>query len=168
MSDLLTPLQWSPRERDGTSVDTARASIFAWPMPPFPSYPAVFAQQLNEACEIVGLNDRRMLGRLISFVPDERIAHVQIPPARTTIALRFKQFKSLTVLPPVAPEARVPGDDPHAQMLSHRPRSRYRVSLVAGDELQGTTLGHVENEHGLFLFPPLDADDGPPACAGAD
>ena len=123
MSDLLTPCNGrSPTAtrcpifaRDSTpsadaaaagSADTARASMFTWPTPPFAAYPQALQQQASEACEIVGLNDKRMQGRLIFFVPDEGVAHVQVPPARTTTALRFSQFKSLRVLPPLAP--RVP------------------------------------------------------------
>jgi type II secretory ATPase GspE/PulE/Tfp pilus assembly ATPase PilB-like protein len=34
------------------------------------------------------------------------------------------------------------------------------VTLSAGGELLGATIGHVENAHGLFLFPPLGDDDG--------
>ena len=182
MSDLLTPLQWSLPDRAalpdfarstsgsspaaGSESDAgahARNAVFAWPAPPFAAYPQAREQQPGEACEIVGLNDKRMQGRLIFFVPDEGIVQVQVPPARTTMTLRFNQFKSLRVLPPLAPSlapaARPAQDDPHALMLDHRPRNAYRVALAAGGELAGQTIGHVESEHGLFLFPPID-DDG--------
>jgi hypothetical protein len=33
-------------------------------------------------CQIVGLNDKQLTGRLTFFVPEKR-AHVQLPPART-------------------------------------------------------------------------------------
>ena len=179
MSDLLTPLQWSQPDRDALPEfarsrsgiraaadgdDAARPgnAVFAWPAPPFAAYPQAIEQQPGEACEIVGLNDKRMQGRLIFFVPDEGIVQVQVPPARTTMALRLNQFKSLRVLPPVAPsmdaDARPAAGDPHALMLDHRPRSAYCVKLAAGGELTGQTVGHVETAHGLFLFPPLDED----------
>ncbi len=182
MSDLLTPLQWSLPDRDAlpdfarngpprgdaassASADKARHAQFAWPTPPFAAYPQALEQQPSEACEIVGLNGKCMQGRLIFFVPDEGVAQVQVPPARTTMALRFGQFKSLRVLPPLAPSPRPPApagaraDDPHALMLDHRPRSRYLLSLSAGGEMQGETVGHVEMPCGLFLFPPV-GDDG--------
>ncbi|MBP6777608.1 MAG: hypothetical protein KA151_10190, partial [Piscinibacter sp.] len=179
MSDLLTPLQWSQPDRDALPEfarsrsgiraaadgdDAARPgnAVFAWPAPPFAAYPQAIEQQPGEACEIVGLNDKRMQGRLIFFVPDEGIVQVQVPPARTTMALRLNQFKSLRVLPPVTPsmdaDARPAADDPHGLMLDHRPRSVYCVTLAAGGELSGQTIGHVETAHGLFLFPPLDED----------
>ena len=139
--------------------------MFTWPTPPFATYPRAVEQQASEACEIVGLNGKRMQGRLIFFVPDEGIAHVQVPPARTTTALRFSQFKSLRVLPPLAPRQRpaasapARGGDPQAAVLEQRPRTRYRVTLGAGGEMRGETIGHVETAHGLFLFPPLADDD---------
>ncbi len=175
MSKLLTPLQWSRPDRDAqpsVAPDSvppadaaARASLFTWPTPPFATYPRSVEQQANEACEIVGLNGKRMQGRLIFFVPDEGMVHIQVPPARTTTALRFSQFKSLRVLPPLAPRqspsasARAHGDAPRPALLDQRPRTRYHVTLGAGGEMQGETIGHVETSQGLFLFPPLGDDD---------
>ncbi len=40
-----------------------------------------------------------MRGRLSFFVPQEGVAHVQVPPARTTMPLRFSQFRSLPADP---------------------------------------------------------------------
>ena len=179
MSDLLTPLQWSLPDRaalpdfartggqsrgaapgEAEPTDRSRNVVFAWPAPPFAAYPQALAQQPGEACEIVGLNGKQMHGRLIFFVPDDGMVQVQIPPARTTMVLRFNQFKSLRVLPPLAPalapEALPGRDEAHALVLDHRPRCAYRVALAAGDELAGQTVGHVETAHGLFLFPPVD------------
>ena len=181
MSDLSTPLAWSAGDREplpetsrsgfGRKAEAvaaeppqkARTAMFCWPTPPFASYPKSVEQQPSEACVIVGLNDKEMQGRLSFFVPEERVAHVQVPPARTTMALRFNQFKSLTVLPPIKVSAQRasstrPGD-PESRVLAHRPRSRYRVVLASGSELTGETIGHVERDFGLFLFPPLDDCD---------
>ena len=175
VSELLTPLQWALPDRDalpefsrGSAArqeavahdDRARHALFAWPMPPFAAYPRSLEQQPSEPCEIVGLNDKRMQGRLILFVPDEGVAQVQVPPARTTMPLRFGQFKSLRVLTAVAPSLppAAGGDaaDARTLVLDHRPRSRYRLTLAAGGEMEGETVGHVETDHGLFLFPPVD------------
>ena len=179
MSDLLTPLKWSPPEREALAdftrsggrqrrapaeaddgAERPRNAVFAWPAPPFAAYPQVIEQQPGEACEIVGLNGKCMQGRLIFFVPDEGLVQVQVPPARTTMSLRFNQFKSLRMLAPLAPSLRpdaLPApDDEHALMLDHRPRNAYRVTLGSGEELSGQTIGHAETPHGLFLFPPVD------------
>ena len=180
MSDLLTPLAWSEPDRDASiepqrgaaawrgaaiDADKAQASAFAWPSPPLAAYPQSSAPHASEACEIVGLNDKLMPGRLCFFVPDERTAHVQVPPARTTMALRFNQFKSLTLLAPIAvdADAATPAargcDGAMALLLGQRPRSTYRIALAGGGEMAGETIGHVESDCGVFLFPPVDAAD---------
>jgi hypothetical protein len=72
--------------------------------------------------------------------------------------LRFSQFRSLRVLDALQP-VREAGIDAHAKVLEQRPRSNYRITLPGGGEMDGETIGHVENGHGLFLFPPV-GDDG--------
>jgi type II secretory ATPase GspE/PulE/Tfp pilus assembly ATPase PilB-like protein len=92
-------------------------------------------------------------------VPEEAVAHVQLPPARTTVPLRFDQFRSLTLTTPLRPVALGRGD-PHASLLGHRARSLFQVTLSGGAEHTGETVGHVENDFGLFLFPPMyESDD---------
>ena len=156
MPETLAPLQLVP-EPDVASAPEAspRNDLFCWPHPPFAAYPAALPQSHPLACEIVGLNDSRTTGRLIFMVPDEGIAHVQVPPSRTTVPLRFAQFKSLTLLPAVRPQAHAESD-PHAGLLSRRPTTEYRVRMAGGAEQQGQTIGHVETDYGLFLFPPTD------------
>jgi type II secretory ATPase GspE/PulE/Tfp pilus assembly ATPase PilB-like protein len=91
-------------------------------------------------------------------VPEESVVHVQIPPARTTLPLRFEHFRSVLLTAPLEP---LPADsrDPHATMLAQRPRSKFRVTLHGGEMVLGETIGHVESPYGLFVFPPLD-DNG--------
>jgi type II secretory ATPase GspE/PulE/Tfp pilus assembly ATPase PilB-like protein len=131
--------------------------MFMWPSPPYAAYPQPRPQNHPLACEIVGLNDGRMRGRLFFMLPHEGVAHVQVPPARTTMPLRFGQFKSLALLQPLKPDERHDGDA-LAHVLEHRPSSDYRIQLASGGELRGRTVGHVETGYGLFLFPPDDED----------
>ena len=188
MADMSTPLDWNlgltgtleatPRPRPPAPTPAARATagpgagpradfpdkvsreVFCWPTPPYASYPVATPQTDPLPCEIVGLNDKRTTGRLTFFVPEEGVAHVQLPPARTTLPLRFDQFRTLTLTTPLLPAALALGD-PHAKLLGHRARSIYQLTLTGGAELTGETIGHVENEFGLFLFPPSAEDDTP-------
>src|ERR1700748_1537725 len=68
--------------------------------------------------------------------------------------LRFGQFQRLTLTEPVMPSSngvnaasgwadRVPGD------------TEFQVQLNNGKSHTGRTISHVENEQGLFLFPPV-------------
>jgi type II secretory ATPase GspE/PulE/Tfp pilus assembly ATPase PilB-like protein len=138
-----------------SSAGSGEADIaFRWPAPPFPMYPAPQPHREHEACEIVGLNGRLMQGRLHLFVPGERVAHIQVPPARTTMPLRFNQFRTLRLTRSLEPQTSVIdlGDRENAQPEA----LEYRIHLVAGGTLEGCTIGHVDTELGLFLFPPLD------------
>jgi type II secretory ATPase GspE/PulE/Tfp pilus assembly ATPase PilB-like protein len=149
--DLLQPASPS------SAVEKGRHASFRWPTPPFASYPVEQEQSQAQACEIVALNGRMMTGRLIFFVPDESVAHVQVPPARITMPLRFNQFRSLRVTDALRPVHQQANNNSQVNLLNDRPRSSYRVVMPAGDPLEGETIGHVENDLGLFLFPPVDA-----------
>src|SRR6202008_4018120 len=88
MAEMLTPLEWdAPRPAAATAADAGADKLpreeFRWPTPPYASYPIATPQTDPLPCEIVGLNDKRMTGRLTFFVPEEKVAHVQLPPART-------------------------------------------------------------------------------------
>jgi len=141
-------------------AEKLRRDAFCWPTPPYASYPVATPQTDPLPCEIVGLNDKRTNGRLTFFVPEEGVAHVQLPPARTTLPLRFDQFRSLTLTTPVSPTV-LSADDPHARLLGHRAHSVYQLTLAGGAEVTGETIGHIENEFGLFLFPPIAEADSP-------
>jgi len=162
MTDLSSPpltlasLPGGDARLDATPAKVRHAG-FCWPTPPFAAYPQATEQTQAQACTIEGLNGKLINGRLIQFVPEESVANVQVPPARTTLPLQFGQFRSLALTEPLQPSAPRP-DDPHAAVLGHRPRSRYRLTLKAGAPLEGETVGHVETAFGLFLFPPVDGD----------
>jgi len=167
MADLSTPQTWSaaPRAPDrspgaatGSAAEKAAGDVFLWPTPPYASYPAPSEQTETLPCRIfAGSEKKTVLARLTFFVPETGVAHVQIPPARTTVSLHFAHFKSLTLLTPLG---RLPLAlaEPHAALLGPAQSSSYRVRLEGGGELVGTTVGHVENAVGLFLFPPCGED----------
>ncbi len=194
MSDLSLPLDWDdaaePAPRLGPVVPLLRPpprgprgaapasnvepmhlklsrEAFAWPTPPYASFPAATPQTDPMPCEVIGLNDKRMSGRLTFFVPEDGVAHVQLPPARTTLPLRFDQFQSLWLTTPLVPAA-PSRHDPHASLLGHRALSTYQLRLANGNELHGETVGHLETDDGLFLFPPcLAAEGDTPASDGS-
>jgi type II secretory ATPase GspE/PulE/Tfp pilus assembly ATPase PilB-like protein len=130
-----------------------RAEAFLWPAPPFSGYPAAAEQTQPEACAIEGLNGKIVQGRLIFFVPDESVANVQMPPARTTLPLQFSQFRSLRLTDPLSPS------DAGSSELADRPRSPYLVHLKDGSRLEGESIGHQYLPFGLFLFPPEGRGD---------
>ncbi len=158
MADMLSPLTWTTATDSGgdESADTAAKlgrEAFQWPTPPYAIYPAPMSLTQPVACQVIGVNDKRMVGRLTFFVPDEGVAHVQLPPARTTLPLRFDQFRSLTLMNALKPVTPSESDSQFAA-LSQPEASTYQITLKTGGQLVGPTVGHVETEFGLFLFPP--------------
>jgi type II secretory ATPase GspE/PulE/Tfp pilus assembly ATPase PilB-like protein len=160
MTDLSMPLQWPPAAPAGADAhEKAQAEAFRWPTPPYPSYPGPIEQHASEPCEIEGLNGNVMQGRLTFFLPEEQVAHVQVPPARTTMPLRFHQFRSLRVGAALPPEEGADDGSERGELLRARPRTAYRIHWADGTTAAGETIGHVETPHGLFLFPPADDRD---------
>ena len=173
---MLAPLNWDmparPAQRapevapaandaSGSSAggkEKGSRQIFMWPTPPFASYPAPTEQTETLPCQILSGADQKLSsGRLTFFVPDTSVAHLQMPPARTTVPLRFDQFTALTLTTPLQPLP-LPLTDPHADLLRHRRSNPYKILLADGGTLQGQTVGQVETDFGLFLFPPCDSD----------
>ena len=173
MADMLTPLNWDmPRtkrppadtptgRRPAANVVKEKASRepFKWPTPPFASYPAPSEQTETLPCQVLTGAELKVTSvRLTFFVPENAVAHLQMPSARTTVPLRFDQFKALILTTPLLPLP-LPLSDPHADLLRHRQSNPYKVQLTGGGVMEGETVGHVESEIGLFLFPPC-GDDG--------
>jgi len=156
----MTTLTLSPPETAPSPLAAAPATDFAttavhsfWATPP--GVPATEGWPLGheEPCTIEGLNDRVFSGRLVLFDTRAGVLQVQVPPARSPMRLRFSQFRRLTLTQPVVPPASA------TEGLGPMPLDGdvdYHVRLDTGRLLTGRTLGHVENELGLFLFLPTD------------
>jgi type II secretory ATPase GspE/PulE/Tfp pilus assembly ATPase PilB-like protein len=97
---------------------------------------------------------------LLSFVRDARIVRVQVAAAIAPVPLRFDQFRSLTITEPLRPDAAVATPAHPVSGFESPPRRPYIVQLKAGGSLSGQTVGHVELDYDLFLFPPVGGNDG--------
>ncbi len=158
MSDLSLPpltLLPLPEEVAARPPVKSRYQPFAWPTPTLPCYPAPVNQIAPEPCEIEGMNGNVMSGRLILFSPEDATLQLQLPPSRTTMPLRFDQFRRLRLTQPLAPLPRG-SDEGLPAALAARPAVPYTVQMKSGTPLSGLTIRHHENEVGLFLFEPVD------------
>jgi type II secretory ATPase GspE/PulE/Tfp pilus assembly ATPase PilB-like protein len=152
MSDLSQPpLSAAPGSQ---RPDRAAAGTSHWTMPPAANAGSAWPLGTSEPCAILGLNDKSFDARLAQFDASKGVASVFVPPARSPMQLRFGQFQRLTLTEPVMPSSnginaapgwadRVPGD------------TEFQVQLDNGKSHTGRTIGHVENEQGLYLFPPV-------------
>jgi type II secretory ATPase GspE/PulE/Tfp pilus assembly ATPase PilB-like protein len=159
MHDPSAPLDW-PHAQARAKAGPEPAPHFQWPTPPYAAYPQPQDQTAPEPCEILGLNNSRTSGHVILMVPPERLAQVTVPPARSAMPLKFAQFRALKLLRPIAaaPREAIASDD--ALSLDQRPRSEFKLSYHGGGEMKGITIGHFQDDLGLYLFPPVsDADD---------
>ncbi|MFT7724182.1 MAG: ATPase, T2SS/T4P/T4SS family [Roseateles sp.] len=153
----MTELSLSPLQPAGDAEAPAAAQGFLWPCPPYAAYPQPQPQAGPEACEILGLNNSRSAGQLLALDTAERIARINVPPARNSMPLKFSQFRAIKLMRAVTVPPRGDGDTPLS--LDRRPRTEFRIVFTGGDELKGITIGHQQDPAGLFLFPPLSESD---------
>lgn len=152
----------APEERkpNGTSRSSrGRSAIVLWPSPPLASYPGQTEHPAPLACVVHSDRGRIERGQLLRFDFAEQFADVRLADAPSG-RIRFDQFLSLTLTQPLAPASYRPNaSKQEAAVLESRPRTPYRLVLKDGKELNGQTIGYLEKPSGLFLFPPIDADD---------
>ncbi|MFY9510818.1 MAG: ATPase, T2SS/T4P/T4SS family, partial [Rubrivivax sp.] len=123
--------------------------------PPLACYPAPARAAQPEPCEVEGLNGKTMVGRLMHFNPVEGLVKLRVAPSRTTMTLRFDQFRRLRLLQPLAP-LQHPPELPQAEVLGERPALPFEVCMRGAAPIEGLTVGQHETDYGLFIFEPLD------------
>ena len=155
MSDLSTPaLALLPRD----DASASGAATWHWPTPPFAAYAPVRGDSDlgPQACEIEGLTSAAISATLQFIDMARGTAQVLVHATHSEMTLRFGQFRRITLTTPLSAMAPAAAD-PHARLLAHRPVSQYCLRLAqGGGQLTGRSVGHVETEHGVFLFPPQD------------
>ncbi len=132
-------------------------NTFWWPTPPYAAYPQVQNSTGPLASTLEGMNQKQTRTRLLHFDLRSGIINVQLTRGQRPIPLKFQQFRMLALDEPIKPEA-PSKSDPQAALLSHHPVSPFAVQFSEGSLFEGRTIGHVEVEQGLFLFPPVGAD----------
>jgi len=144
-----------------------------WPTPPYASYGTPENGADNPAaagldCLVEGSNGQMRPCRLMGLDLPAGLAHIQVPPSRAVMPLRFDMFRRISLTQPLAPLPHTQGNaSPEVgshpssadELLRHRPRLPYCLELSDGSTLTGLTIGHLESAVGVFLFVPLDAQD---------
>jgi len=146
-----------------------------WPTPPYASYGGhengssePDASGLD--CQVEGSNGQVRPCRLMALDLPAGMVHIQLPPSRAIMPLRFGMFRRITLTQPLAPllqrsQSTPAGSRPNNaaasadDLLDFRPRLPYALELSDGTALTGTTIGHLESDAGVFLFVPLDEHD---------
>ncbi len=161
----LPPLEWGAARSADESLRGERMPVhanpdtFVWPTPPFAAYPSSQPSTTPDAVEVTAANGSRSVGQLLRFLPVQRQMHLLMPPAKNAIVVRLNQIASVKLIRPVQvapPAASLEGE---SIPLDIRPRIEYRLTLRNGKSLKGQTIGHVQDELGLFLFVPMSPSD---------
>lgn len=145
-----------------TAADGKPLPPLRWPTPPYIGYGGADAGDQPQACEVEGVNGQTRTCLLVALEPERRVAHIQVPPSRTVMPLRFDMFRRLTLTEPLAPVELTdtqPPDSTFEALVRYRPRLPYRLTLADGSTREGVTIGQVESAAGVFLFEPIDDDD---------
>ncbi len=160
MNDPSQPFPWPHGDADAASGGPgAPGTGFLWPSPPYSAYPQAQGQRGPEPCEILGLNNSRSLGQLLRLDATDRLAHINVPPARNSMPLKFSQFRAIKLQHPLTVPPQHASDLSSVLSVDQRPRAPFRIVFHGGGELKGITIGHHHDSLGLFLFPPLSDND---------
>ncbi len=161
MTDPSQPLPWPHADDQPQAAPAPGTKLpdFLWPTPPYAAYPQPLVQVAPEPCEILGLNNSRSTGQVLAIDAAERVARINVPPARNSMPLKFSQFRAIKLIKPLTVPPRDADDLGSPLSLDQRPRTPFRIVFNGGAELKGITIGHHHDSLGLFLFPPLSESD---------
>ncbi len=138
----------TPSPAESVAADTVPID---WPLPPGGGYLPIPANPEGLGCHMQAINGQTRALLLVSVNQAGRLFLVQQPPARTTMTLRFAMIRSLWLNQALqaAPDS-----------AASAPKQRFLLTLRHADPVQGSTVGHIENGMGLFLFQPKEGSTG--------
>lgn len=150
------PLPQAVHRTVDVSLDKAHAPppAFSWPTPPFASYEAQQLWRDPQECEIEGLNGAMRRCLLITMDVVNKLAVIQIARNKAPVSLPFSQFSRLSLKKLLHPQE-IQTTEQFADLLGHRATVEYHLQLKNGQPLSGLTIGCVDTDYGLYLFPPI-------------
>jgi type II secretory ATPase GspE/PulE/Tfp pilus assembly ATPase PilB-like protein len=161
LADTLFPKEDAKHPHHGLHKTTAagqdKATAFSWPAPPFAIYQSPEPWREPKECDIEGLNGAVRRCLLITLDPGRKVAVIQIEQSKTPVSLPFAQFLRITLKKLLYPQE-ISTSEQFADILGHRATVDYHLQLKNGEKLSGLTIGCVETDYGLFLFPPVGQD----------
>ena len=144
-----------PGKSQGSMLEIeAKVLGFCWPAPPYAIYSTAEPWSNPQECELEGLNGAIRRCALVSITPAEQVAVIQIENIRNPVPMAFSQFRRLTLKKPIHPQEII-STEQFADILGYRSTVEYHLQLQDGSKFSGLTVGYVETDFGLFLFPPL-------------
>lgn len=131
-----------------------KAGNFNWPYPPYFNSFAVTGPTANEESIVELSSGKALAGKLIRFAADEGRILFQVMGRQNQQIISFAEIKNLQLLSPIN---LVPAQDfletrAHEQ-FSTPEKQAYEITFNDGAILTGDTLGFIDDEIGVYLFP---------------
>jgi len=127
---------------------------FIWPTPPYAVFSAAEPWSKPQDCEIESITGVLRRCKVIGLNPAKRMAIIQVEQSQAPVSLAFAQFRRMTLKQQLHPNENISSDH-LADILGYRATAEYHLQLAKGEPLTGLTIGYVESDHGVFLFPPI-------------
>lgn len=140
--------------RGSTASAPVPLEKFSWPTPPYAVYSAAVPWSKPQDCELEGLTGVVRRCKVIGLNTAKHLAIIQIEQTSTPVSLSFSQFRRLSLKQQLHPQEIITLDH-FSDILGYRATAEYHLKMVRGDELSGLTIGYVETDYGVFLFPPI-------------
>lgn len=139
-------------------IELTALEAWHWPTPPFAWRHQAAVGDGAQRCRIETRNGAAVEGDLLDIDPPGRTLSFRTAVGGAAVRLPFERFIRLTLLEPLVPAATRAGVPSERVPAAAQDRD-YRLHLTqTGAVLEGRTLGHVEAEEALYLFPPVDGD----------
>ena len=123
-----------------------------WPLPPFGWDHEAIDDVSIQPCRLQLRTGLAVDGELVAFEAAAGRVQFRHPQSQKIVPVAFDLLRSVTLtraLVPMAHAGSVPTPEHECD---------FHLELVDGSSLDGTTVGRVESEFGVFLFPPVDVD----------
>ncbi len=125
-----------------------------WPNPPYLKVVHDSSKPLLESCIIDLFGKKTLTGQLIRFSPEEGRVLFEPFNSREHQIIDFDEIKNLQLLSPATVVSEQSFLESRAQeVFPPSDNQAYKIDLIDDTSLTGDTVGYVNNEAGLYIFP---------------
>lgn len=127
---------------------------FAWPAPPYFSFVADSNNAGPESCVIYHTDGSKLAGTLSVFAPEQSIVIIQPKDSASTTTINLAQVRSIQLLHPHELQLETSFLESRAQeKLPEIERQTYTVEYKDNELVIGYTMGYVNTDYGLYVYP---------------
>ena len=123
-----------------------------WPQPPFAWGHEPVDEHAFQPCRLELVNGQSVDGEMMRFEPMAGRIEFRRDASSGAVAVPFDKLRSIALTEPLVPQSHSRG----MPVAEHE--CEFRLVRGDGSTLAGLTVGRVENQFGLYLFPPVDVD----------